>query len=84
MQQVPLSAENREYKLVNDNKWIQILQLRNKIIDFSEPAADEPEPIVEEPESPEVEVPEAPEPEAEQVADVSEDEKAEPDLTDEE
>lgn len=54
---------------------------------FSESPADEAEPIVEEPLTPEV-APEAPveaeaEPEAE-AADVSEDEKAEPDLTDEE
>lgn len=47
---------------------------------YSETPADEPQPIVEEPASPEV-VPESTEPEA---AEVSEDEQAEPDVTDEE
>ena len=48
--------------------------------------AEEAQPIVEEPESPEIvpeEIPEAPV-ESQDAVDVSEDEKAEPDVTDEE
>lgn len=62
----------------------------NKIYIFiivpSETPADEPEPTVEEPVTPEAdtEAPVEATPEGEDAADVSEDEKAEPDLTDEE
>lgn len=56
----------------------------NNIVSSSETPADEPEPIVEEPETPEA-APEAPEAEPEaEAAEVSEDERAEPDVTDEE